>query len=163
MEREMVHERERVKTHSSSSSKPSPNSFATLFRFFKEILPVPSSSNRANARRISSSGSRAARRSATILMRGKRVWRWEKEFSGTSEKEDVAVAVWDLESEIKMDYKSRKQSWFIQRREDWIESKPFANSAISIFDLYLFLHSNQSYHFHSIQSELLISSRCHTH
>jgi len=54
-----------VYTYSSSSSRFSPSSLATRFRFRRLILPVLSSSNRANARRISSLGSRAEMRSVT--------------------------------------------------------------------------------------------------
>lgn len=42
------------RTCSSSSVRFSPSSFATLFRFLKEILPVSSSSNKRKAFRISS-------------------------------------------------------------------------------------------------------------
>lgn len=48
-------------THSSSSPRFSPNSFATLLRFLNEILPLLSSSNSRKARRTSSIGSRASR------------------------------------------------------------------------------------------------------
>ena len=54
-----------LSTHSSSSSRRSPISFATRRRFLRLILPVLSSSNSWNARRISSIGSRARMRSVT--------------------------------------------------------------------------------------------------
>lgn len=60
------HEKLRVNTHSSSSSSRSPISFATRRRFRNEILPVLSSSNSWNARRISSIGSLANMRSLTV-------------------------------------------------------------------------------------------------
>ena len=51
----------------SSSCSPSPSSCATRLRSASSILPLPSASNRSNARRISSRGSRAKIRCAATL------------------------------------------------------------------------------------------------
>ena len=60
-------------THNSSSSRRSPISFATRLRFRRLILPVLSSSNNWNVRRISSMGSRASMRSLTKITRSRQL------------------------------------------------------------------------------------------